>query len=284
MLLAPLRVDDDEDDCAAQGPRRGGVSRHPDPPADLELARHRLLDDAVRHVPRDAGHPRQARGGAGEHVCDERLDGETETFATQRPLPPARHERPADPPAAGAHDRLRRDPLRAWPSRYAEYAQRGGKGYEIEHIWADHPERHTDEFTHPSDFQEYRNRIGGLLLLPKSFNASYGDLPYAKKREHYDSQNLLARSLHEEAYDHNPGFLRFIGESGLPFRPHPEFRKADLDARQELYRPAGRADLGSDSAWSRRPRREWRTQLHNQPTEQATCGRTLNTRTRAWSG
>ena len=53
---------------------------------------------------------------------------------------------------------------------------------------------------------------------------------------HYDSQNLLARSLHENAYDHNPGFRRFIEESGLPFRPHSEFRKADLDARQELYR------------------------------------------------
>src|SRR5690606_32016262 len=70
-------------------------------------------------------------------------------------------------------------------SRYAEYAQRGRKGYEIEHVWADHPERHKDEFGHPSEFQEYRNRIGGLLLLPKSFNASYGDLPYAEKREHY---------------------------------------------------------------------------------------------------
>src|SRR5271156_2518186 len=79
--------------------------------------------------------------------------------------------------------------------------------------------------------QEYRNRIGGLLLLPKSFNASYGDLPYAKKREHYVGQNLLARSLHERAYDHNPGFVRFIAESELPFHAHPVFRKADLDER-----------------------------------------------------
>ena len=122
-------------------------------------------------------------------------------------------------------------------SRYAEYIQRHDKnGYEVEHIWADHPERHTDEFKHPNDFAEYRSRIGGLLLLPKSFNASYGDLTYAKKRKHYNSQNLLARSLHEDAYDHNPGFRRFLEESGLPFRSHAEFKKADLDARQELYR------------------------------------------------
>ena len=123
------------------------------------------------------------------------------------------------------------------PSHYTEYAKRGGKGgYEIEHIWADHADRHEDEFSHPTDFAEYRNRIGDLLLLPKSFNASYGDLPYDKKLSHYDSQNLLARSLNENAYNHNPGFLRFKASSGLPFQPHTEFCKADVDARQELYR------------------------------------------------
>lgn len=120
-------------------------------------------------------------------------------------------------------------------SRYAEYSQRGKKGYEIEHVWADHAERHDDEFSHPSEFQEYRNRIGGLLLLPKSFNASYGDLPYDDKRQHYLGQNLLARSLHEQAYDHNPGFVRLIKETGLPFQAHAAFKKADLDARQALY-------------------------------------------------
>ena len=139
-------------------------------------------------------------------------------------------------------------------SRYAEYDQRGRNGYEIEHIWANHPERHADEFaltqlSHiggsrrqrekdkepTSAFSEYRNHIGGLLLLPKSFNASYGDLPYAEKREHYLKQNLLASSLHEKAYERNPGFLRFIEESGLPFRAHVEFKRKDLDARQDLY-------------------------------------------------
>ena len=122
-------------------------------------------------------------------------------------------------------------------SRYHEYIQRRGKnGYEVEHIWANHAERHTDEFSHPSDFAEYRNRVGGLLLLPKSFNASYGDKRFADKREHYFGQNLLAQSLHENAYQHDPGFRRFIEESGLPFCAHVDFRKADLDARQELYR------------------------------------------------
>jgi hypothetical protein len=122
-------------------------------------------------------------------------------------------------------------------SRYAEYIQRRGKnGYEVEHIWANHPERHAAEFSHPTDFTEYRNHVGGLLLLPKNFNASYGDKRYADKREHYYGQNLLAQSLCERAYQNNPGFLRFRDQSGLPFQPHAEFKKADLDARQALYR------------------------------------------------
>lgn len=112
----------------------------------------------------------------------------------------------------------------------------GRNRYEVEHIWADKPERHTDEFSHPADFAEYRNRIGGLLLLPKSFNASYGALSYEEKLQYYYSQNLLARSLHPQCYYHNPGFLQFKSQSGLPFRPHEQFKKADLDERGALYR------------------------------------------------
>ena len=121
-------------------------------------------------------------------------------------------------------------------SRYVEYVTATGvKRYEVEHIWAAKFERHTDEFSHSQDFTEYRNRIGDLLLLPKSFNASYGALPYEDKVTHYDAQNLLARSLNALAYDHNPGFLRFVQQSGLDFAPFAQFKKAELDARQALY-------------------------------------------------
>lgn len=123
------------------------------------------------------------------------------------------------------------------PSQFATFVtSKGVSRYEIEHIWADHPERHVDEFAHPNDFAEYRNRIGGLLLLPKPFNGSYGDMPYEQKLEHYDSQNLLARSLHPKCYDHNPRFLWYRQNSKLPFKAHPHFKKADLDERQDLYR------------------------------------------------
>jgi hypothetical protein len=122
------------------------------------------------------------------------------------------------------------------PSHYLDYVNDGTVKFEVEHIWANQPDRHTDEFSHATDFGEYRNRIGGLLLLPKTFNASYGDLSYADKLPHYNSQNLLARSLNPQCYDHNPGFLQFKQHTGLPFVAHGKFQKADLDQRSQLYR------------------------------------------------
>lgn len=123
------------------------------------------------------------------------------------------------------------------PPRYLDYVVDSGKNrFEVEHIWADKWTRHRDEFEHPTDFADYRNRIGDLLLLPKSFNASYGDLSYEKKLPHYLSQNLLARSLHPQCYQYNPGFIQFVQRAELPFQSQTEFKRADLDARGRLYR------------------------------------------------
>lgn len=122
------------------------------------------------------------------------------------------------------------------PSRYLEYMSEGKTRYEIEHIWANHWERHNEEFENQADFDEYRNRIGGLLLLPKSSNASFGDLPYTEKLPLYYRENLLACSLHPDCDKNNPGFRRFRDQSSLPFVPFEVFGSAALDQRSELYR------------------------------------------------
>ena len=122
------------------------------------------------------------------------------------------------------------------PSRYPEYARKSGSSsYEIEHIWANHPERHIDEFTHGFEFELYRNRIGGLLLLPKKISNSYSDLPYTEKREYYADQNLLAQSLHEQVYERDSGFRKFCDVSGLNFKPYKEFNRKNFDEHQKLY-------------------------------------------------
>ena len=121
-------------------------------------------------------------------------------------------------------------------SPYIELTNGSKVRYEVEHIWSDHPERHTDEFAHEADFRRHRNRIGDLLLLPKQFNASYNDDPYEKKLPHYFGQNLLAASLNPLSYEKNPGFLSFTKSSGLPFKPYEEFKAADVVERGDLYR------------------------------------------------
>lgn len=121
-------------------------------------------------------------------------------------------------------------------SRYLELTNGAKVRYEVEHVWADHAERHIDEFPHAHDFAEHRNLIGGLLLLPKLFNASYNDATYETKLPHYLSQNLLARSLHPQCYEKNPGFVQFVTASGLPFKSYESFTKADVLERGELYR------------------------------------------------
>jgi len=122
------------------------------------------------------------------------------------------------------------------PSRYVEYISDGKNRYEMEHIWADHPGRHGEEFGHATDFAEYRNRLGGLLLLPKSSNAAYGDCTYEDKLPHYLKENLLAQSLHPLCYERNAGFKRFVQESKLPFKSYDHFKRADLEERDALYR------------------------------------------------
>ena len=123
------------------------------------------------------------------------------------------------------------------PGRYLEYIVRSGKNaYEIEHLWANHFERHTDEFAHAQEFSAHRNRVGGLVLLPKKINASLNDKAYIDKLEHYQSENLLARSLHPMCYVHNPGFLKLKAETGLPFKAFTEFKKANFDERFSLYK------------------------------------------------
>jgi hypothetical protein len=53
---------------------------------------------------------------------------------------------------------------------------------------------------------------------------------------HYLTQNILAQTLHEDAYERNPRLKRFIKDSQLTIHSHPEFKKSDLDDRGIIYR------------------------------------------------
>jgi len=109
------------------------------------------------------------------------------------------------------------------------------KRFEIEHIWSNRFEDHKDEFNQKTDFENYRNMIGALILVPNGFNQSYGADQFEQKLSHYYGQNLLAKSLSSQCYEKNPDFLKFIKDFNLPFKPYTQFRKQDIEERQELY-------------------------------------------------
>ena len=127
-------------------------------------------------------------------------------------------------------------------SEYKDYSN--SSVYEIEHIWADKFERHEDEFKKKEDFDDYRNRIGGLLLLPARINNKLGDKAYegeGNKLDIYLTQDeILAKSLHEDYYKGNSKFKNFCKENKFNFGPYNEFRKKQLDERGELYRSLAR--------------------------------------------
>jgi hypothetical protein len=110
-----------------------------------------------------------------------------------------------------------------------------GKPFEIEHIWSQHFVEHSDEFEQQHEFEEYRNRIGALVLLPRGTNQSYGDKPYGTKKTHYIKENLLVKSLCPLTYENNPNFQRLMKDHGMGFRAHDDFNKADVETRQALY-------------------------------------------------
>ena len=111
-----------------------------------------------------------------------------------------------------------------------------GKPFQIEHIWADNYKHHQCEFENKYEFQRYRNYLGGLVLLPRGTNQSLGAAAYQGKVQCYLNENLLAASLHPQAYEQNPNFRNFVNRSGLPFQAHQQFKRADLEKRHGLYR------------------------------------------------
>jgi len=122
-------------------------------------------------------------------------------------------------------------------TKFEDYVNRRLKNaYDIEHIWADKLDRHRDEFETEEDFQNYRNKFGALILLPRDKNRSFQANTYEEKLPMYYGENLLAKSLNDNCYQNNPHFLRLIGDNEFDFKPYSEFKKRDILERQNLYR------------------------------------------------
>lgn len=121
------------------------------------------------------------------------------------------------------------------PDLFDKYVDRKSKNpADIEHIWADNYERYASECPTRQDFDEWRNNVGGLLLLPADVNRSYQDKPFDVKAPHYAKQNLYAASLTAAAYQHQPQFQAFAAREHLPFKAYESFGKAEQSERRAL--------------------------------------------------
>ncbi len=123
------------------------------------------------------------------------------------------------------------------PDLFDKYVDRSSKNScDIEHIWADDYDRYKDVFASNSEFDEARNHVAGLLLLPADVNRSFLAKSFEKKAPHYAKQNLYAASLTESAYAHQPQFLAFRDRENLPFQAYEKFGKTEQTERRQLVR------------------------------------------------
>lgn len=122
--------------------------------------------------------------------------------------------------------------------------RRGSKTFDIEHILAADYNVFVNSLNNPSEddfngvleFESLRNRLGGLILLPRSKNRSLQDKPFSEKISKYISENILAQTLCSNYYENNPPLKKFIEVSNLEFNAYEVFKRSSILERQELYK------------------------------------------------
>lgn len=119
-------------------------------------------------------------------------------------------------------------------TNYVSYFHPSGKQFEIEHIWGNKFDEHKDEFEQENEFQEFRNNIGALILLPQGTNQSFSSDKYEDKLLHYIKENTYAQTLNPAFYSKNPNFLNSETAQQIGFKPYIQFKKEDIRDRQKL--------------------------------------------------
>ena len=165
LLLAPLRPDDDE---ATVNCKLDLVARYLDILLTWRLwnfhsIAYSTMQYAMFLVMRDV---RGLRPGRLAQKMHDFLKREGETFASNERLRVHQQNRYA------LHRILARltdyvETQSGQPSHYLDYVSEGKTRYELEHVWADHPERHSDEFSHPADSPSTATGSAGCSCCPK---------------------------------------------------------------------------------------------------------------------
>lgn len=111
-------------------------------------------------------------------------------------------------------------------------------GYEIEHIFPQTPSEAAVREFGPHDDPNIADKLGNLVLVEKSINASLGNKPYSEKRDVYSqSALLLARAIAEKP---KVGVKTKIDIAVAQFEPFEVWNEATVARRQEILRVLAR--------------------------------------------
>ncbi|MGK7865430.1 GmrSD restriction endonuclease domain-containing protein [Falsiroseomonas sp. E2-1-a4] len=121
------------------------------------------------------------------------------------------------------------------PDPFADLVNRDRKNpFDIEHIWADDFRLHGGVFANQQEFEQLRDTVPALLLLPADVNRSLQDKPYSYKVQKYATHHLYTASLTPSTYANQPQFANFRSSHALTFKNYTEFTKSEWAERQHL--------------------------------------------------
>jgi hypothetical protein len=114
-----------------------------------------------------------------------------------------------------------------------------GRPYQIEHLFANKPDRHRKEVPDTVNFRSLRNQFGGLVLLPYSENASLGAMELDDKVVRYGKENVLVGVLNSDFHLNFKNLRDFIKTNQVEQYMRPFGRQAPMAeviaVRQALY-------------------------------------------------
>ncbi|HEJ2831533.1 TPA: DUF262 domain-containing protein [Pseudomonas aeruginosa] len=117
---------------------------------------------------------------------------------------------------------------------------RGAKTFDIEHLLkktydvTSLPANHG--FADAKEYDDRRNLLGALTLLPRARNRSLQDERYSNKLAVYSTENTLAKSFCDGFYQNNPKLTAFLAANPeVQLKAIGDFTSADIDERANVY-------------------------------------------------
>ncbi|KXV23542.1 hypothetical protein AD942_03710 [Gluconobacter japonicus] len=117
---------------------------------------------------------------------------------------------------------------------------RGSRTFDIEHLlrknFDDKALPSVHGFADAKDYNDARNLIGALALLPRSRNRSLQDRPYREKLSAYATESILVQTLCDNLYQNNPNVAGYVSQHpDLKLASITDFSKEDIIRRTEFY-------------------------------------------------